>query len=91
MNQVKKAAEKILFIDEDERTLNNGEANVTVLPSNADDPSKDYSAIAARHELKNKQNSANARGNVGFADGHGEFFSRADAYKQRYFDPDFGK
>jgi prepilin-type N-terminal cleavage/methylation domain-containing protein/prepilin-type processing-associated H-X9-DG protein len=48
--------------------------------------------VAARHENKFKsvKNSAgtgtntNARGNVGFADGHAEFLSRKEAISQRY-------
>jgi prepilin-type N-terminal cleavage/methylation domain-containing protein/prepilin-type processing-associated H-X9-DG protein len=89
LNQVRRPAEVIIFIDEDEVSINNGEYNPTVTLSNANDPNKDYTAIAARHELKNKRNADDARGNVGFADGHAEFFSRRDAFKRKYFDPDF--
>jgi prepilin-type N-terminal cleavage/methylation domain-containing protein/prepilin-type processing-associated H-X9-DG protein len=91
LNQVKNSSEKIIFIDESEKTINNGENNPTVLPANVDDPVNkyDYTAIADRHELKNKKNSQDARGNVGFADGHAEFFSRTEAFKRQYFDPDF--
>ena len=56
--------------------------------ANADDPNKDYSAIAERHETKSKRNSQDARGNVAFADGHAEFFSRVDAFKITYYDPE---
>ena len=36
-------------------------------------------------ERKNPtQGNEEARGNVGFADGHGEFFSRKDALRQKY-------
>lgn len=49
--------------------------------------------VASRHETsRNKKASSKrvfegndeARGNVGFADGHGEFFSRKDALRPRY-------
>jgi prepilin-type processing-associated H-X9-DG protein len=48
--------------------------------------------LASRHESKirkgssktNFQGNDEARGNVIFADGHGEFFSRKDMHRQRY-------
>jgi prepilin-type N-terminal cleavage/methylation domain-containing protein/prepilin-type processing-associated H-X9-DG protein len=89
LNKVLLSAQKIIFIDEDEQSVNNGEYNPTVTLANADDPTKDYSAIADRHELKNKRNSQDAKGNVAFADGHAEFFSRHDAFLPKYCDPDF--
>ncbi|MCS7034495.1 MAG: DUF1559 domain-containing protein, partial [Phycisphaerae bacterium] len=91
LNQVRKANQVIIFIDESELSVNNGEYNPTVTLAQADDPSKDYSAIAERHELKVKRNSERARGNVAFADGHAEFFSRTDAFKRQFFDPDYGR
>jgi len=89
LNQVHSPAQKIIFIDESEISINNGEYNPTVSAANTDDVSKDYTAIAERHELKNKKNSQDARGNVAFADGHAEFFSRRDAFKPIHIDPDF--
>lgn len=89
MSQVRRPAEVILYIDESEVSVNNGEYNPTVLPVDANNPNKDYTAIAARHELKNKRNADDARGNVGFADGHAAFFSRQEAFKRKHFDPDF--
>jgi prepilin-type processing-associated H-X9-DG protein len=79
----------IIFIDESERSINNGEYNPTVQPENTDSTSHDYTAVAERHELKNKRNSQDARGNVAFADGHAAFVSRKDVFKQQFFDPDF--
>ena len=87
LNQVHLPAQKIVYIDESERTVNNGEYNPTVLLNNADDPSKDYTAIAERHELKLKRNSQDARGNVSFADGHAEVHkwkSGTSIYPVRY-------
>ena len=54
---------------------------------------KPTNAVSARHELKLKKavgltsggsKNEEARGNVGFCDGHGEFMSRKDAISQRY-------
>ena len=87
-NQVRRSSEKIIFIDESERSINNGEYNPTAPLINADDPNKDYSAIAERHEPRAKRNSQDARGNVAFADGHAEFFSRKEAFERKYYDPE---
>jgi prepilin-type N-terminal cleavage/methylation domain-containing protein/prepilin-type processing-associated H-X9-DG protein len=89
-SKVKSPSTKIIFIDESERTVNNGEYNPTVPYANVDDPSNntDYTGIAERHELKQKRNSQDARGNVAFADGHAEFFSRKEAFVRKFFDPD---
>ena len=85
---MKRAAEKIIYIDESEKSVNNGEYNPTAPWVNANDPNKDYSAIAERHENVSKRNCADARGNVAFADGHAEFFSRKDAFLMDYYDPE---
>ena len=87
-NQVRWAARKIVFVDESEKSVNNGEFNPTVSEASVDNPSMDYSAIAERHELKQKRNSQDARGNVAFADGHAEFFSREEAFEREYWDPE---
>ena len=39
---------------------------------------------ASSYNLNRNEGNQNARGNVGFADGHGEFFSRKDAIRSRY-------
>ena len=88
LSRVRRASEKIIYIDESEISVNNGEWNPTAPLVNADDPNKDYSAIAERHEAKSKKNSQEARGNVAFADGHAEFFSRKEAFEMRYYDPE---
>jgi prepilin-type N-terminal cleavage/methylation domain-containing protein/prepilin-type processing-associated H-X9-DG protein len=80
---------KIIFVDESEVSINNGEYNPTVVYANVDNPNKDYTAIAERHESANKKNSQDARGNVAFADGHAEFFNRHDAFLATYCDPDW--
>ena len=88
-NQVRLPAQKIIFIDESEKSVNNGEYNPTVTLANADKTNYDYTAIAERHGLKIKRNSQNARGNVAFADGHAEFFNRKEAFQKQYCDPDW--
>jgi prepilin-type processing-associated H-X9-DG protein len=89
INDVVHPGQKIIFIDESEVSINNGEYNPTVSPANADNPNSDYTAIASRHESSNKKNSQDARGNVAFADGHAEFFNRHDAFLPTYCDPDW--
>jgi prepilin-type processing-associated H-X9-DG protein len=88
MSRVRRASDKIIYIDESEKSVNNGEYNPLVPRPKADDPNKDYSAIAERHEVRSKRNSQDARGNVAFADGHAELFSRKDAFDLRYSDPE---
>jgi len=90
INSIKNTGEKILFICQDEKTVDDGAftpnaANFTLgVPCDL---------VASRHESKVKKAASKyqsdnkneeARGNVGFADGHGEFFSRKDALRQRY-------
>lgn len=91
MNQVKNPTDKIIFMDESERSVNNGEYNPTVTIDRADSPNQDYSAIAERHEIKSKRNSEKASGNVAFADGHAEFLSRKQAFERKHVDPDYGR
>jgi prepilin-type N-terminal cleavage/methylation domain-containing protein/prepilin-type processing-associated H-X9-DG protein len=89
ITQVVNPGQKIIFIDESEVSVNNGEYNPTASLLNADNPNMDYSAIAERHESATKRNSQDARGNVAFADGHAEFFNRHDAFLPVYCDPDW--
>jgi prepilin-type processing-associated H-X9-DG protein len=80
----------LLFIDEDERTIDDGcyRGNAQNWVNNGS-----VNTVAARHELKRRKSSGlnsgtgateDARGNVSFCDGHGEFFSRKDAVRQKY-------
>jgi prepilin-type N-terminal cleavage/methylation domain-containing protein/prepilin-type processing-associated H-X9-DG protein len=99
MTQIKKPSDIVLFVCEDEQTLDDGIfsarpwqwGNATI------------NAVAARHQARRSQaKTANAsiapnedaRGNVSFVDGHAEFFSRVDALRSRhsgncYPDPNF--
>ena len=91
ITSIRGAGEKILFICQDEKTLDNGSFSPRML--NYLDQFKVVDLVASRHETsRNKKASSKkifegneeARGNVGFADGHGEFFSRKDALRPRY-------
>lgn len=93
ISSIRNAAEKILFICEDEKALDDGSfstnawAWVDVTNTNPID------VIAARHMLKWKRSKSltyrneryeDAIGNVGFADGHAGKFGRKDGLRGRY-------
>jgi prepilin-type processing-associated H-X9-DG protein len=90
LTSIRKPSEVILFVCEDEKTIDDGVFKPA--PQNWDTGS--VNAVAARHELKVKRargatftadgKTDDARGNVSFCDGHGEFLSRKDAIRQRY-------
>jgi prepilin-type processing-associated H-X9-DG protein len=89
ISSIRKSGEKILFVCEDEQTIDDGvfNPNTTAWVQ----PGGKINAVAARHTnrrarannqtLQNIGNE-NAKGNVAFADGHVEFFSRKDALRQ---------
>jgi len=77
---LKPPAEIILFVDEDERTIDDGVFH----PQPDKYPDDFFNAVATRHENRYKPTTGNARGNVAFADGHVEFFSRKDALRHRH-------
>jgi prepilin-type N-terminal cleavage/methylation domain-containing protein/prepilin-type processing-associated H-X9-DG protein len=89
LSSIRSSAERILVVCEDERSIDDG-----VFSPSATNYMNGGSvnAVAARHELKNKKVGTtlnpsitqDARGNVGFCDGHAEFMSRKDAVRQRY-------
>jgi prepilin-type N-terminal cleavage/methylation domain-containing protein len=64
--QVNRAAMVIIFICEDERTVNDGAWS----PTTGD-------TLASRHDGQKDLTDQTARGNVIFVDGHGEFITRA--------------
>jgi prepilin-type processing-associated H-X9-DG protein len=90
ITSIKNPGEKVLIVCEDEKTVNDG--------SFSPDSTKMLTGqvcdlVASRHENKVKKAASkyasdnkneDARGNVGFADGHAEFFGRKDALRQRY-------
>jgi prepilin-type processing-associated H-X9-DG protein len=94
ISSIRKPSEKILLICEDEKTLD--DSAFTANPTNFMNNVR-CDVLASRHELKTKkaanlgqegaaynEKNEDARGNVAFADGHGEFMSRKDALRQRY-------
>jgi prepilin-type processing-associated H-X9-DG protein len=90
INSIKAPGEKVLIICQDEKTVDDGAFSPSALNFVLGVPTD---LVASRHESKVKKASSkfksdnkneDARGNVGFADGHGEFFSRKDSLRQRY-------
>jgi prepilin-type N-terminal cleavage/methylation domain-containing protein/prepilin-type processing-associated H-X9-DG protein len=87
IGSIRSPSEKVLIVCEDEQSINDGQFNPSALNwvSSATPPD----SVSGRHELKFKKvtgvgTKENARGNVGFADGHGEFMSRKQAISQKY-------
>lgn len=93
-SSIRKASEKILFMCEDEKTLDDSvfTANPTKFMTG-----QRTDVVASRHELRNRkaanlgqegavaaEGNEDARGNVAFADGHGQMMSRKDAQRQKY-------
>jgi prepilin-type N-terminal cleavage/methylation domain-containing protein/prepilin-type processing-associated H-X9-DG protein len=85
ISSIRKSSEIILFVCEDEQTLDDG--SFAAAPYNWG--VGNVNAIATRHDLKFKRsNSAgqheNGTGNVSFCDGHAEFMSRVDALRAKH-------
>jgi prepilin-type processing-associated H-X9-DG protein len=91
LSSIRRSSEKVLFICEDEKTLDDG----CYRPNPQNWGTGSVNAVSSRHmtQIKKARGSTwtgdgnitdNARGNVGFCDGHGEFFDRKDALRQRY-------
>jgi prepilin-type processing-associated H-X9-DG protein len=92
LNSVKKPSEKLLYVCEEEQSLDDGNFNPN--------PNEWYggstgrvNAVASRHQAKrataksvaiSNARNQDAKGNVVFFDGHAEFFTRKDALRQRY-------
>src|SRR5829696_2648899 len=81
ISSIRNPSERVLLVCEDEQTLDDG----VFKPVAANWNTGVINAVAGRHEAKYKKaksgitdpkKNENARGNVGFADGHGEFMSR---------------
>ena len=89
ISSIRNASEKVLIVCEDESSIDDG----VFSPSAANWVNQtSVNAVAARHESKYKKagtainpgKTEQARGNVGFCDGHGEFMSRKDAISSKY-------
>ena len=95
---IKRASDILLFVCEDEQTLDDGSFSARPWQWGT----ATINAVAARHQrhasAKTSSSSVapnlDAMGNVSFCDGHAEFFSRVDALRGKhsgnvYPDPDF--
>ena len=89
ISSIRTPAEKVMIVCQDEQRIDDGIFKPNSAKWVANDPGD---AVAARHESKFKKQvvtsgvgtNQNARGNVGFCDGHAEFMSRKDAISQKY-------
>jgi prepilin-type processing-associated H-X9-DG protein len=89
LTQVKRVSEKILLVEEDERTIDDG--NWTAVGNGEDTQNK----LAIRHDRSRAKpdNQANwpknldRRGNVAFLDGHADYVTRSYAHDSKHFDP----
>jgi prepilin-type processing-associated H-X9-DG protein len=96
ITSIRNPAEKVLYICQDEKTADDGAFS----PNSSlwSDPASTIDMGASRHESRIKKSTSgssnrgnlkaegheDARSNIGFADGHAEFFSRKDALRQKY-------
>jgi prepilin-type N-terminal cleavage/methylation domain-containing protein/prepilin-type processing-associated H-X9-DG protein len=83
IGQIKRASVVMMFVDEDERTVNDG----AFLPEYNDPGIPD--SIASRHDGDKTYQDDTARGNVVFVDGHGEFITRAVSRQPSSYQPFF--
>jgi prepilin-type processing-associated H-X9-DG protein len=98
ISSIKNASVKVLFICQDEKTLNDGEFSPNPYNWNVTgSDSRVSELVAARHDRRNAratsktgsggnnlEGNEDARGNVGFCDGHAAFFSRKDALRGKH-------
>ncbi len=90
ISSIKTPGQIILFVCEDEQTID--DAAFQANPYNW--ASGNVEAVSGRHSIRGSANNnatgftavgnQDTRGNVGFCDGHAEFFSRVDALRQKY-------
>jgi prepilin-type N-terminal cleavage/methylation domain-containing protein/prepilin-type processing-associated H-X9-DG protein len=82
MSYIKHPTRKILFVDENERTANDGlwVPEHTKAPNDSDFTGSFVDQLADRHEVRKDERKKQGRGNVAFADGHGEFIDRKSAH-----------
>ena len=88
ISSIRSPSERVMLVCQDEQQIDDGvfKPNAAKWVTNAPG---DH--VSARHEMKFKElakssggKNVNARGNVGFCDGHAEFISRKEAISQRY-------
>lgn len=95
IQQVRNSSVKLLLIEEDTATIDDGIWKAFILDVTQNPPvfynhltpfdpasaSSVVNQVADRHERKKDKYNPMGRGNVAFCDGHAEFFSRADVGK----------
>jgi prepilin-type N-terminal cleavage/methylation domain-containing protein/prepilin-type processing-associated H-X9-DG protein len=101
LSQVRNAPKKVMLVEEDSRTINDGrwEPHVGQYYTAYPVGEKGVDLMAIRHDRKKRDpdvpNTAgwswipnpDRRGNAAFADGHAEFIDRATAHSKEAFDP----
>jgi prepilin-type N-terminal cleavage/methylation domain-containing protein/prepilin-type processing-associated H-X9-DG protein len=103
IQQVRNSSQKIMFVEEDAATIDDGVWAPFLLDMSTGTPayySKNTTQggpptaspqfpnqLADRHELKKDKLNPLGRGNVSFCDGHAELFSRVDVGSRIYHDP----
>jgi len=75
IDMIKKASQKIMYIDENERTANDG-----LWVPGQDDAASYVDQLADRHEQNKAIKKKSGRGNAAFADGHAELVTRQYAH-----------
>jgi prepilin-type N-terminal cleavage/methylation domain-containing protein/prepilin-type processing-associated H-X9-DG protein len=103
IQQVRNSSQKIMFVEEDAATIDDGVWSPYILDMSGGTPAF-YSKgvgqggaatanppfpnqLADRHELKKDKMNPMGRGNVSFVDGHAELFSRVDVGSRISHDP----
>lgn len=93
ISSIKSASEKVLLICEDEKTLDDGSFNPNANAWAQAGANGRVDAVSSRHQsrivhatslLNPNEGNQDAKGNVGFCDGHVEFFSRKDALRSQF-------
>ena len=89
ITSIKVPSEKVLIVCTDELTLSDGifkaaPANWAASKCNMVSSRHEHKVASAASNANPAAINQNARGNVSFADGHAEFFSRKDALRARY-------
>lgn len=89
ITSIKSPSEKVLLVCEDEQSIDDGVFN----PNPDQWATGRVNAVSSRHNARKDavrnltfggDPNKDSRGNVGFADGHAEFFGRKDALRARY-------
>jgi prepilin-type processing-associated H-X9-DG protein len=79
ITKVRNSAEKILMVEEDEATIDDGNWHPQLVGTNI------VNDLATTHDRLRQD--LKARGNVSFADGHADFVTRGFTQEARHYDP----